>query len=157
MSDLPPETVQDYPRPPRLEPVPQRLLVRLGGAVAAETVRGVRVLETHHAPTYYFPPEDVAARLSPAAGASFCEWKGRARYVDVIARDVTARRAGWCYDAPTPAFAGLAGYFAFYAARMEACFVGEERVIPQPGDFYGGWVTSNLRGRIKGARGTEGW
>ena len=157
MPALPIETVQDYPRPPRLERVPQRLLVRLGGEVAAETTLGLRVLETHHAPTYYFPPEDVAAGLSPAAGGTLCEWKGRARYLDVTAGGTTARRAAWCYDDPTRAFDDLAGYLAFYPALMEACFVGEERVLPQPGDFYGGRVTSKLRGGIEGARGTEGW
>ena len=157
MTDLPTETAQDYPRPPRLEPVPHRLLVRLGGDTVAETTHGLRVLETHHAPTYYLPPEDVVAKLRPVAGGSFCEWKGRARYMDVIVGDTVARSAAWCYDRPTAGFADLAGYLAFYAAKMEACFVGDERVIPQPGDFYGGWVTANLRGRIKGAPGTEGW
>ena len=157
MTELSPETVQDYPPPPRLEPAPQRLVVRLGETVAAETTRGLRVLETHHAPTYYFPPEDVRARLGPVGRGSFCEWKGQARYFDVIAGDVRADRAAWCYDAPTSGFAALAGYLAFYAGQMDACFVGAARVIPQPGDFYGGWVTPNLRGTVKGARGTEGW
>ncbi|MFN3147963.1 MAG: DUF427 domain-containing protein [Paracoccaceae bacterium] len=84
--ELPRENVQDYPRPPRLEPVPQRLMVVLGGAVIADTARGLRVLETHHAPTNYIPPEDVAAgALRPAGGGSFCEWKGRAAYSDVTA------------------------------------------------------------------------
>lgn len=157
MTPLSEENVQTYPRPPALEPVPQQLRVMLGGQVAAETTGALRVLETHHAPTYYLPPDDISADLIPVGGGSFCEWKGRARYFDVRLGDVTARRAAWCYDAPTARFQGLASYVAFYAALMEACFVGEERVIPQPGDFYGGWVTANLRGQIKGARGTEHW
>lgn len=157
MSELPAENVQDYPRPPALEPTPQRLRVTLGGTVVADTTRGLRVLETHHAPTYYIPPEDVAARLPPAVGGSFCEWKGRARYFDVTADGVTARRAAWSYPEPTPAFGALADHLAFYAGLMEACFVGDTRVLPQPGDFYGGWVTPNLTGRPKGARGTEHW
>lgn len=157
MPDLPPENVQDYPRPPRLEAVPHRVLVRLGGATVADTTRALRVLETHHAPTYYIPPDDVAARLDPAPGASLCEWKGRARYFHVTAGGVTAPRAAWAYPDPAPAFAGLAGCLAFYAGAMEACHVGAARVIPQPGDFYGGWVTPNLSGRPKGARGTEHW
>ena len=140
-----------------MEPVSQRVRVVLGGAVVADTVEALRVLETHHAPTYYIPPEDVAAELTPAPGGSFCEWKGRARYFDVSAGGVTARRAAWCYDAPTPGFADLAGYLAFYAGRMDACFVGDMEVLPQDGDFYGGWVTANLTGRPKGARGTEHW
>ncbi len=157
MSQLPPENVQDYPRPPALEPVPQRLRLILGGATVAETSRALRVIETHHAPTYYIPPEHVAATLIPARGSSFCEWKGVAAYFDVEAGGRTAPRAAWCYPAPTGAFRALAGYLAFYASAMDACFVGAEKVIPQPGDFYGGWVTANLQGRIKGAPGTEGW
>ena len=157
MTDLPPEDVQHYPRPPAMEPVSQRVRVVLGGAVVADTGRALRVLETHHAPTYYIPPGDVSATLSPAGGGSFCEWKGQARYFDVTAGGVTAEQAAWCYDAPTPGFTDLVGYLAFYAGLMEACFVGDARVGPQDGSFYGGWVTPNLRGRIKGARGTEHW
>ncbi|MFP4044662.1 MAG: DUF427 domain-containing protein [Rhodosalinus sp.] len=155
--DLPSENVHDYPRPPVLEAVLQRLLVRLGGRVAADTAQGFRVLETHHAPTYYFPPRDVAAELRPAPGRSLCEWKGQARYFDVICSGVTASRAAWCYPDPTPRFRPIAGYLAFYAGAMEACFVGAERVLPQPGSFYGGWVTANLQGVAKGAPGTEHW
>jgi uncharacterized protein (DUF427 family) len=140
-----------------LEAVPHTIVIRLGGAVVAETRAALRVLETHHAPTYYLPRADVAAVLIPAPGSSFCEWKGTARYFDVAAGGVTSRRAAWSYDRPTARFAALAGHLAFYAGLMEACFVGEERVIPQPGDFYGGWVTANLDGIPKGARGTEHW
>jgi uncharacterized protein (DUF427 family) len=157
MSDLPRENVQSYPRPPALEPVPQRVVIRLGGQVIADTMRALRVLETHHAPTYYLPPDDISAELRPAQGQSFCEWKGAARYFDVVTPAKTARRAAWAYDSPTPRFHALAGYAAFYAGLMEACFVGDEKVTPQPGDFYGGWVTGNLDGIAKGARGTEHW
>lgn len=151
------ENVQSYPRPPALQPVPQRIVIMLGGQIIAETTAAFRVLETHHAPTYYLPPGDVSAILTPAAGSSLCEWKGRARYYDVGGGGVTARRAAWAYDQPTAPFAPIAGYIAFYASLMEACFVAGERVAPQPGDFYGGWVTSNLDGIPKGARGTEHW
>ena len=157
MTDLPRENVQSYPRPPRREPVPQRIRVRLGGAVVAETGRALRVLETHHAPTYYLPPDDVQATLRPASGTSFCEWKGVARYFDVIAGGKAASRAVWAYDRPTAGFAALAGYVAFYAGLMDEAWVGELRVVPQPGDFYGGWVTPNLEGQIKGAPGTRHW
>jgi len=115
MTDLVRENVQSYPRPPALEPVPQRIMGRLGGGLVAETTRALRVLETHHAPSYYLPPEDVHATLRPVSGSSFCEWIGVARYFDVIARDKTASRAAWCYDSPTARFAALAGYVAFYA------------------------------------------
>ena len=157
MTDLPRENVQSYPRPPRLEAVAQRIRVGLGGAVVADTRRALRVLETHHAPTYYLPPNDVRATLRPAAGTSLCEWKGLARYFDVIAGERTALRAAWVYDRPTPEFAGLAGYVAFYAGLMDEAWVGDLRVVPQPGAFYGGWITPNLTGRIKGAPGTQTW
>jgi len=156
MIALHPENVQDYPRPPALEPVPQTLRILLGGEVVAETTRGFRVLETHHAPTYYLPPDDVAAALSSAQGRSLCEWKGVASYWDVAMGEVIAPRAGWSYAEPTPDFLPIAGFLAVYATSMDACFVGEHR-IPQPGNFYGGWVTDNLEGRIKGAPGTEHW
>ncbi len=157
MPTLVAENVQDYPRPPALEPVPHRLRVVFGGETVAETVQAMRVLETHHAPTYYIPPEDILAELIPARGTSFCEWKGAASYFDVKAGGQTANRAAWAYPSPTAGFKDLAGYVSFYAGAMDACFVGEERVIPQPGDFYGGWVTANLEGRIKGAPGTNHW
>jgi len=157
MTDLPRENVQSYPRPPALEPVAQWVTLRLGGALVAQTSRALRVLETHHAPSYYLPPEDIRATLRPAEGSSLCEWKGMARYFDVLAGDKIAPRAAWAYDHPTAGFAGLAGYVAFYAGQMDEAWVGETRVLPQPGSFYGGWVTPNLEGRIKGGPGTQHW
>ena len=154
---LPVENVQDYPRPPALEPVPQRIVIMLGDALVAETTRALRVLETHHAPSYYIPPGDVAATLTAVPGSSFCEWKGAARYFDVTAGGMTAPRAAWCYDRPTARFAALAGWLAFYPGRMGEIRVSSALVTPQPGDFYGGWVTPNLTGRIKGAPGTTHW
>ncbi len=124
------ENVQSYPRPPALEPVAQRITVWLGGVLVAETSRALRVLETHHAPSYYLPPDDIAATLQPAQGSSFCEWKGMARYFDVIVAGKTASRAAWAYDRPTARFAALAGYVAFYAGLMDAAWVGDMRVIP---------------------------
>lgn len=153
---LPRENVQAYPRPPLLEPARARLRVLMGGVVA-ETASGLRVCETHHAPTYYFPPADVAARLTPAPGSSHCEWKGRAQYFDVTLGDRTARRAAWAYPEPTRRFAALAGYVAFYPGAFEACWVDDMPVTPQPGDFYGGWVTENLDGIVKGGPGTAFW
>ncbi|MGY9050070.1 hypothetical protein P775_22665 [Puniceibacterium antarcticum] len=157
MQKLPIENVQDYPRPPSLMDVPQRLRVMLAEHAAAETVKGLRVLETHHAPTYYFPRGDIRAELVAVGGGSFCEWKGHAQYFDVVMANKVATRAAWAYERPSSNFARIAGHVAFYAGLMDACFVGEERVIPQPGDFYGGWVTSNLRGTPKGSKGTLHW
>ena len=157
MTEMQRENVQSYPRPPALEPVPQRIMIRLGGVLVSETDRALRVLETHHAPSYYLPSEDIQAILRPVQGSSFCEWKGVARYFDVIAGGKTASRAAWCYDRPTVRFVALAGYVAFYAGLIDEAWVGDLRVIPQPGDFYGGWVTPNLEGQIKGAPGTQNW
>lgn len=155
--DLQIETVQDYPRPPALEPVPQRIRVILGGAVVADTTAALRVLETHHAPTYYVPPADVQGTLTPEPGASFCEWKGDAQYWTVTAGGARAPRAAWSYANPSPRFADLKDHLAFYSSLMEACFVGDTQVTPQPGDFYGGWVTPNLRGIVKGDAATRHW
>lgn len=151
------ENVQSYPRPPALEPVLQGIRVLLGGILVAETSRALRALETHHAPTYYLPREDIHATLRPTQGTSFCEWKGVARYFDVISGGKTALHAAWAYHRPSARFAALADYVAFYAGLMDEAWVGDLRVIPQPGDFYGGWVTPNLDGQIKGAPGTRHW
>jgi len=155
--DLKTENVQDYPRPPALETVPQTVRIMLGGAVAAETSRALRVLETHHAPTYYIPPDDVLAELRAAPGRSLCEWKGQARYWDVIAGGRTAQRAAWSYANPSRRFVDLDGYLAFYCTLMDACLVGGVVATPQPGDFYGGWVTPNLTGIVKGDAATRHW
>jgi uncharacterized protein (DUF427 family) len=157
MSNLPRENVQDYPRPPRLEPVPQRILIRLDGVLIAETTQALRVVETHHPPTYYIPPVDVVAPLVRASGSSLCEWKGIATYFDVKGTRRTLTKAAWSYEAPTAPFVALANHIAFYPAQMDECWVGDQRVTPQPGRFYGGWVTPNLDGRIKGAPGTNHW
>ncbi len=154
---LPRENVQHYPRPPVLEPICNRIEVRLGGQTIAETTGALRVLETHHAPTYYLPPSDIVAELRPAPGRTLCEWKGWADYFDVKMGAVTAQRGAWCYRSPTPSFRALAGYVAFYPGLMDGCFVDDVRADPQPGHFYGGWVTPNLEGVPKGARGNEHW
>ena len=152
------ENVQDYPRPPALEQVADRLRVTIGGATLAETTRGWRVLETHHAPTYYIPQDDVdMTRLVRSDASSMCEWKGRAAYFDLVLPDTRVTNAAWCYPQPTARFADIAGAIAIYATAVDACYVGDAQVIPQPGNFYGGWVTPNLRGTVKGAKGTEGW
>ncbi len=152
-----PENVQSYPRPPLIEPVAQRLRVELDGAVVADTDAGWRICETHHAPTYYIPQADVVAELVPVPGRSFCEWKGTASYWTIVQGSARAERAAWSYANPSNRYAAITDHLAFYAGLMGACFVGVEKVIPQPGDFYGGWTTSNLTGQIKGAPGTRHW
>jgi uncharacterized protein (DUF427 family) len=152
------ESAWDYPRPPRLEPVTLRLVVVLGGETIADTTRGFRVLETSHPPNYYFPIDDViAGALEPTKGASFCEWKGRAHYYSVRGGGRVETEAAWGYTQPSPAFAPLAGHVAFYASRMDACTVDGELVTPQPGGFYGGWITANVAGPFKGGPGSRGW
>jgi uncharacterized protein (DUF427 family) len=141
-----------------VEPVVRRVRVIFAGTAVADSARAMRVLETSHPPVYYIPADDVAAGLLlPVAGASYCEWKGTARWFDVVAGGGKAARAAWCYDDPQPAFRAIAGHLAFYAGPMEACFVGEERVRPQPGAIYGGWITSDIVGPFKGEPGTAGW
>ncbi len=147
-----------YPRPPRLEPTTRELRVVLDGTVVARTTRGLRVLETSHPPNYYFPPDSVAAgALTRAGGASWCEFKGAAHYFQVHAGARIERDAAWGYDRPAPGFEAIRGYVAFYAGRMDACFVDDELVVPQPGGFYGGWITTDVVGPFKGAAGTLGW
>ena len=155
--ELAPENVQSYPRPPVVEPVAQEIRVAFGGTLIVQTTSALRVLETHHAPTYYIPPDDVAVPLIPAAGRSYCEWKGHAAYWTVAAGDQTAPRAAWSYPRPTPSFAALANHLSFYPGHMDGCWVGGVQVTPQPGDFYGGWVTPNLTGIVKGDAATRHW
>ena len=153
------ESVWDYPRPAVAEPASARLEVIFDGRVLADTRRGVRTLETSHPPTYYLPPDDVDASLLRAnpGQRSLCEWKGQARYFDVVSNGRVARAAAWCYPSPSGAFAPLAGHLAFYPALMDECRVDGEVATPQPGEFYGGWVTSGVVGPFKGEPGTMGW
>lgn len=152
------ESVWDYPRPPRLELTNKHLKIVFGGITIAETNRAFRVLETSHPPVYYFPPEDVRLEfLREVDGSSFCEWKGRAGYYSIAANGRQAENAAWFYADPTAAFADIKNYIAFYASKMDACFVNDEPVQTQAGDFYGGWITSDIVGPFKGGAGTWGW
>lgn len=153
------ESVWDYPRPPRLEPCSRRVRVELGGLVLADSTRALRVLETSHPPAIYVPPQDITpGALRPSERQpSFCEWKGVARYLDVLAGEVVGAAAAWTYPDPSAAFAALAGHVSFYPGRMDACRLDDELVQAQPGDFYGGWITADIQGPFKGAPGTLGW
>lgn len=145
------ERVADYPRPPALVPSDQRIEVIALGELLVQTNVSLRVLETFHPPTVYVPPEAVRLDLlEPAAGRSFCEWKGVARYFSVVVGERRLERALWSYPQPTEAFAALAGWFALYPALMDGCWLDGERVEPQPGGFYGGWITSAVQGPFKG-------
>lgn len=154
---LPQENVQSFPRPPALEPVEEEILAVLGGQEILRTRDALRVLETHHPPTYYVPRNQIEAVLTEAPGRSFCEWKGHARYWTLSVPGAVAARCAWDYPKPTPRFAALRDHLAIYAHALDRCSVGGVQVTPQPGDFYGGWVTPNLVGIVKGGPGTEGW
>ncbi len=152
------ESVWDYPRPPRVEDSTQHVQVVFNGVVIADTWRARRVLETSHPPVYYIPPEDVRMEyLTTTPRTTFCEFKGAAGYYTVSVAGKTAANAAWYYPRPTPGYAAIAGFVAFYPGRVDACYVDDEQVQAQSGDFYGGWVTSNIVGPFKGGPGTMGW
>jgi uncharacterized protein (DUF427 family) len=141
-----------------LERVDKRLRVVLDGVTLADTTQGKRVLETSHPPVYYFPAADVRVHyLLAGIGSSFCEWKGTAHYFDVNVAGKFVRRAAWAYADPAPDFVAIKNHLAFYAQMMDACFVGDEQARPQPGFFYGGWITNDIIGPFKGEPGTAGW
>ena len=152
------ESVWDYPRPPRVEDSTKHVQVVFGGVIIADTRRARRVLETSHPPVYYIPPEDIKLEyLEQTQKTTWCEWKGRARYYTVIVGDEQARDSAWFYPDPVPAYTAIKDYVAFYPQYMDACYVDGERVQPQPGGFYGGWITSDIVGPFKGGVGTAGW
>jgi uncharacterized protein (DUF427 family) len=152
------ESVWDYPRPPRVEPDTRRVVVRFGGEVVADTRRAVRVLETSHPPVFYIPPEDVRTELLVATGEqTWCEFKGDAHYYDLIADGRVAASAAWCYPEPREGYEAIQYAIAFYPGRVDECTVDGERVTPQGGGFYGGWITSEIAGPFKGDPGTDGW
>ena len=152
------ESVWDYPRPPRLEECAEKIKVVADGTIIAESNQTRRVLETSHPPVYFIPCEDIRMEcLEPTLRRTACEWKGEARYFDVVVEDRRIRNAAWVYPSPTPAFAAIRDHIAFYPELMDACFVGEEQVQSQAGGFYGGWITSRIVGPFKGEPGTRGW
>ena len=152
------ESVWSYPRPAIAEISAAHILIEHQGRVIADTQASVRTLETSHPPSYYIPPDAIAPNiLRRASGSSFCEWKGAAIYWDVVIGDAVLPRVGWSYPDPSPAFAILRDHVAFYAAAFDRCSIDGETVVPQPGDFYGGWITANLAGPFKGVPGSMGW
>jgi uncharacterized protein (DUF427 family) len=152
------ESVWDYPRPPRLEPAGQRVRIRLGDVWIADSEQAWRILETSHPPTIYIPQADIRMEyLIPVSGLSFCEWKGAASYFDVAVDGDQRPRSAWTYASPATRYAALAGTISFYPSKMDVCFLGDEQVAAQPGDFYGGWITNRIVGPFKGSPGTWGW
>jgi uncharacterized protein (DUF427 family) len=152
------ESVWDYPRPPRVEATPKRIRVEFNGQIIADTTRAIRVLETSHPPSYYIPREDIQMEhFSPTQRHTHCEFKGEATYWTIKVGDKVAKEAGWSYEIPNKSYQAIRGYLCFYANRVDACYVNDEKVIPQEGDFYGGWITSDIVGPFKGSAGTWGW
>jgi uncharacterized protein (DUF427 family) len=152
------ESVWDYPRPPRIEPVPEPIRIVAGGVEVASTARALRVLETAGAPVYYLPPSDVRMDLLRRIGhETVCEFKGRATYYALELPNRSVPIAGWSYLGPSPGFESIAGHIAFYAWAVDEAWVGDELATPQPGRFYGGWITSRIVGPFKGGPGTLGW
>lgn len=151
------ESVWDYPRPPAIDPDSRLVRVIAEGQTLAETRRAVRILETASPPTFYIPREDVRMDLlETGRGASLCEWKGSASYWALRSADGRPVHVAWSYETPFPEFASIGGHLSFYPSRVE-CYVDSHRVRPQPGDFYGGWITPEVVGPFKGDPGTGGW
>lgn len=152
------ESVWDYPRPPRLEHSTRRIRVEQSGVTIVDTMRAVRVLETSHPPVYYVPREEVRAQaLVPSERRSFCEFKGVASYWHLVVGERHSLDAAWSYEDPSPGYEPLRGMIAFYPSRVDRCFVDEEAVQSQKGNFYGGWITAEIIGPFKGGPGTSGW
>jgi uncharacterized protein (DUF427 family) len=152
------ESVWDYPRPPRVEAVPERIRVVVGGIAIADSTRAIRVLETAGAPVYYVPRDDVRTDLlAPKSRVTHCEWKGDATYWTVTIGDRSIENVAWSYEQPKAGFEAITGCLAFYAAKVDEAWVGDERATPQPGGFYGGWLTSRIVGPVKGEPGSAGW
>lgn len=150
-------SVWDYPRPPVLAQDTREVVIRWGDVEVARTRRAIRVLETSHPPSFYLPWDDIVGRfLQPAQGSSFCEWKGPARYWTMVDGSRHLARVAWTYPQPLAGAEALASCVAFYPNDLH-CTVEGETVRPQPGGFYGGWITPELAGPFKGEPGSEGW
>jgi uncharacterized protein (DUF427 family) len=152
------ESVWDYPRPPKLEDSNDHIRIIFNGVTIADTHRAKRVLETSHPPVYYIPPEDIKmGYFVPTARNTYCEFKGNASYYTIKVGEKTVSHGAWYYRHPSFGYESLADYIAFYPGKMDACYVNDEKVQSQEGDFYGGWITDKVVGPFKGGAGTMGW
>ena len=152
------ESVWDYPRPPRVEPERRRVRIVFAGESIVDSSRALRVLETSHPPNIYVPFADVRdGVLAENSRHTVCEWKGVATYWDLTVGERRSAAVAWSYPTPNPDFEQLVRYVSFYPAPMDGCYLDDERVTPQPGGFYGGWITDDIVGPFKGGEGTWGW
>ena len=150
-------SVWDFPRPPRLVPDSREVVVMWGNLEVAHTKRAIMALETAHPPTFYLPWEDVNQNLfQPAGGGSFCEWKGPAKYWSLVDGAHSLVKVAWSYPSPLPGAELIKDCVALYANSLQ-CNVGGQPVSPQPGGFYGGWITPELVSPFKGVPGSSGW
>ncbi|MBW6463438.1 MAG: DUF427 domain-containing protein [Bacillota bacterium] len=158
MVDRPEESVWDYPRPPRVEAFSGLIEVHHSGLVLAKSRRTYRALETSHPPVFYIPPADIEMEmLVKTAKTSMCEFKGMAIYYDLVLPEMQVESVAWSYENPRRGFEEIKDHLAFYPSKVDACYVDGEKVKPQEGDFYGGWITKNIKGPFKGGPGTWGW
>jgi len=158
MAKKPEESVWDYPRPPRVEAFPGLIEVHHSGYAQAKSSSTFRLLETSHPPVFYIPPEDIMMEmLSKTGRTSICEFKGTAVYFDLVMPELQIENVAWSYENPRRGYETIKNHLAFYPSKVDACYVDGERVKPQEGDFYGGWITSNIKGPFKGGPGTRGW
>jgi len=152
------ESVWDYPRPPSMAPGARRVVVCHEDVVLADSRRCIRVLETSHPPVFYVPRGDVRMDLlARSARSTHCEWKGLASYWSLVGLGRAVEDVAWSYEQPEAPYAELAGHMAFYPGRLDSCTVDGEQVVPQPGGFYGGWITGEITGPFKGPPGSAGW
>ncbi|MGB3180908.1 MAG: DUF427 domain-containing protein [Cyclobacteriaceae bacterium] len=152
------ESVWDYPRPPALVSDSRHVRVIINGKVVADSNKSYRVLETSHPPVFYIPASDVRTEwIKPSEQTSYCEFKGRASYAEFDDGAEQRKAVAWYYTEPTETFSAIKGYYAFYPSKADRCYVGEEEVEAQEGDFYGGWITGEIKGPFKGAADTWGW
>jgi len=152
------ESVWDYPRPPRVEPTDKHLRVVFNGETIAETAHAFRVLETTHPPVYYIPPADIRMEyLSSTNRSTFCEFKGAAGYWTIRLNGRASENVAWSYRQSAAGYEVIKNHLAFYLNKVDACYVNDELVQPQEGDFYGGWITQDIVGPFKGGTGTWGW
>ncbi|MFA0964191.1 DUF427 domain-containing protein [Roseivirga sp. BDSF3-8] len=152
------ESVWDYPRPPAIQPESRHVMVVIDGVVVADSNKAYRVLETSHPPVFYIPPKDVRTDLLvTSAKSSFCEFKGKALYAKYEHGNKSIEAVAWYYPSPDKAYESIKGYYAFYPSKADKCMVADEEVMAQEGDFYGGWITREIKGPFKGGAGTWGW
>lgn len=152
------ESVWDYPRPAVCEATSRRVQIIHKGVMILDSKAAYRTLETSHPPTYYIPQSDIAMEyLKPNARRTMCEWKGQARYFDIVIGGSTTPAGAWGYAAPTPSFAAIKDHIAFYPDPLDQCMIDGEQITPQPGQFYGGWISQYEAGPFKGIPGSQFW